>query len=532
MLSVKLKPKALVTCCRLPKTSPRPKHPVNTSFTLKEVTHAVKLARSTPVLAWVLLCLLCTSATAQTQTANEQTNNEDVGVYFGFSGEIVADAWNPLRVTLRDSEPVELLLELDVGSLRRGPVPFRYSAQLGGGRGLYTFEDDLYLPAWRSFSWLLRTPDRVLASGTVPRYRADPKPLQLVQGREAGAGTQFFARDARVVEVTAADLPERAAAYSGVESVLLLPQTAPPPPAALAAAATAGSTVMFGGDLSSAYADILALAPNQTQRLGAGSLNRLALADNGAVRQALQTYSQLEPGTLAASLNDADLTRTPAGLSSTWLLLRVGAYALVLLLLLRFGGRPGVLAALLLAGIFALAAWRTRPVEPLLSRSRSVVLSGGDLALRTDLHYLFSFPGGAATVSYLARPLPVVDSAGYRIGSEGLTAELPAYGSVLLVGRPRLEPAVLRWADDNVVNESPNRLTDVFVTWGGADTGRIGTVSRSGRQGELESGEPLEIVSGSLMPPILYKDLASLLPPGSVLARDGGTVYVLLPEPD
>ncbi len=450
-------------------------------------------------------------------------------MYFGFAGEIVADAWNPLRVTLRDSERAELLLELDVGSLRRGPVSFRYSAELAGGRGLYTFEDDVYLPAWRSFSWLVRTPDKVVASGSVPRYRADARPLQLVQGPQAGAGTPFFAEGARIVEVTGADLPERAAAYNGVESILLLPQTAPPTPAALVAAATAGSAVLLGGELGQAYADISALAEAGVQPLGAGTINRLAEVDRTSVQRALQ-YPRLEPDALLATLTGDELTQAPAGQSATWITLRAAAYALALLLLLRFGGGPGVLAALLLAGSLSLAAWRTRPAEPLLRRDRSVVLSRGALALRTDLHYLFSFPGGAADVLYAAHPLPVRSVAGYRAGPENLEVDLPTYGSALLAGRPQLEPAVLNWEGEAVVNESQNPLTDVFVTWGGANTGRIGTVSRSGRQGDVGPGETLTIGSGSLTVPELYTGLEPLLPPGSVLARDGGTVYILLPK--
>jgi len=490
----------------------------------------------TVTLLWALLGLASgIGAAAQNPV---QSINEDVAVSFGFAGEVVANAWNPLRVTLRDTQSAELLLELDVGSLRRGPVSFRYTAPLTGGRGLYTFQDDVYLPAWRSFSWLVRTSDGIIASGTVPRYFADPKPLQLVLGPEAEAGKAFFAQGDRVVEITAADLPERAAAYSGVESVLLLPQTVPPPPAALVAAATTGSAVILGGEPGRAYEDVLALAPAGSQRLGAGTLNRIPELNRNSVQRTLRTHQRLAPDTLLTALTGGALTEAPTGQSATWLTLRVGAYAFVLLLLLRFGGGPGVLAALLLAGVLTLAAWRTRPAEPLLLRDRSVVLSGGALGLHTDLHYLFSFPGGAADVLYAAHPLSVAEIAEYQAGPENLTVNLPAYGSTLLAGKPRLEPAVLRWNGERVVNESENPLTDVFVTWGAqpaglgrTDTGSaIGTVSRSGQQNGIGPGEALTVAAGSLTLPEFYADLAPLLPPGSVVARNGGTVYVLLPR--
>ena len=490
------------------------------------VTNAVKVGRNLTlrVLCWTLLCSVACSGAAQ-------GFNEDAVVTFGFAGEMVADAWNPLRVTLRDAPPAELVLELDVGTLRRGPVAFRYTADLSGGSGVYTFEDDVYLPAWRAFSWLIRTPDEVLASGTVPRYQADPEPLDLVQGREAGAGTRFFPVGARVVDVTAADLPERAAAYSGVQSVLLLPQTAPPTPAAVAAAATAGSTVILGGRLGAAYKDVSALVPAAKVPLGAGTLARLLEVNRESVQKTLQT--RVAPDTLTATLTSDDLTRTPAGQNSAWLALRVGAYVLIVLLLLRFGGGPGVVAALLLAGLLSLVAWRTRPTEPLLLRDRSLVLSRGALALRTNLHYLFSFPGGAAEIPYAAHPLPVTGVSEYGSGSENLEVTLPTYGSVLLVGKPHLEPAVLRWDGEAVVSEGHNRLTDVFVTWGGGSSGaasQIGTVSRGGQQADIAPGQTLAIASGSLTLPEFYRDLGPQLPPGSVLARDGGTVYVLLPD--
>ena len=140
-------------------------------------------------LLWVLFgTLLCSVACS----GAAQGFNEDAVVNFGFAGELVADAWNPLRVTLRDMPPAELVLELDVGTLRRGPVAFRYTAELSGGRGVYTFEDDVYLPAWRAFSWLIRTPDEVLASGTVPRYQADTCSAKPRSGPRSRRGNPVF----------------------------------------------------------------------------------------------------------------------------------------------------------------------------------------------------------------------------------------------------------------------------------------------------------------------------------------------------
>lgn len=490
--------------------------------------------------------------------ARAQTSAEDVQVSFGFAGEVVADAWNPLRVTLRDVRDAELRLELDVGSLRRGPVVLSYRAPLPGGSGLTTFGDDLYLPSWADFTWTLTTPAGVLAAGDVPRYAADPAPLQLVLTRDPGAGGLYFPPAARVAEVTPSDLPERAAAYDGVESLLVLPDTAPPSPAALVAAAGAGADVLLADGLGSAFGEVSVLLGPDVRRLGAGGLVRLAENSRAGVGAALRASGRLEPDLLTATLIDDALTEPPTGQDGGWLALRLAAYAAAVTLLVRFGGPPGVLAALLLAGTLSLAAWRTRPAEPLLLRSRSLALGAGGLALRTDVKHLFSFPGQAASVPHPARPLATVpdgdagsrfgtpepnvtltatepESVGttdYRVGPEHFETDLGAYGSTLLVGRPRLEPAVLGWSDGVLVNGGAEPLTDVFVTWGGdgAPEGAVGTPSRGGRQADIGPEGTLTVAPGNLMPPELYAGLTPFLPPGSAVARGGGTVYVALPE--
>ena len=508
---------------------------------------AARLAKAVLVLTAFWACL---------GNASAQTSAEDVQVSFGFAGEIVADAWNPLRVTLRDVQDAELRLSLDVGSLRRGPVRLSYRAPLPGGPGLTTFEDDLYLPSWVSFAWTLTTPAGVLAEGEVSRYAADPEPLQLVLAYNLGAGGAYFSPAARVVEIAPSDLPERAAAYDGVESLLVLPGTAPPEAAALVAAAGAGADVLLSAGLGPSFAAVSALAGTGTRVVGAGTLVRLA--DRTGLEAGLRTSGRLEPDLLAATLTGNALTEPPTGQDGGPLALRLAAYAAAVALLLRFGGPPGVLAALLLAGTLSLAAWRTRPAEPLLLRSRSLALSAGGLALRTDLEHLFSFPGQAASVPHPARPLatvvteetdrrfgvskPIVtlpatepESVGttdYRVGPERFEIDLDAYGSTLLIGKPRLEPAVLEWSDGVLVNRGAEPLTDVFVTWGGDGTpeGAVGTVGRGGRQADLEPEGTLTVASGNLMPPELYEGLTPFLPPGSAVARGGGTVYVALPE--
>lgn len=195
----------------------------------------------------------------------------EVEVVFGFEGEIVADAWNPVRVSLRDAPDAELLLELDRGTLRGGERWLRFRAPLAGGGGRRTFEEVIFIPAWQQFVWSVRTPDRVLASGSVERRRLDPRPLHLVLSRTLGAERDLFDADARVLEVYGA-LPERASAFDGVATVVVGDTLTPSSPAALAAAAAGGSTVLLleptgNAPLPEGY-DALFGAP--LQRLGAG----------------------------------------------------------------------------------------------------------------------------------------------------------------------------------------------------------------------------------------------------------------------
>ena len=441
---------------------------------------------------------------------------EDVVVRFGFADQIVADAWNPLSVTLRDLESAELVLELDVGDLRGGPRLLRYTAPLAGGDGLYTFQDDVYLPSWRAFSWLVRTPERVLASGSVERRFVDTDPLQLVVSRDLNTGTRFFAEDARVVDITAADLPERAAAYSGVESLLVFGGSALPAAGALIAGAVSGSTVLLV-DASDAFTD---LAPGPGKRLGAGWLGR-AEATKDAVQGELSAQPRTLPSTLTAALIDDELSKTPEHLDTTWVLAGLVGYALVVLALLRFGGVPGLLAALLLAALLAVGAAQVRPADPLLTRTRSLSLGAGGLALSAPLEALFSFPAQHAETPRAAYPVPLASARTWEVGPETFSTDLGAYESVVLAGRPQLGAAGFSWQGAALRNETGKGLADVFVV----TDGQVG-----GQQAPIPVDGTLEPSRGNLVPPPLYADLTPLLPPGTALARAGGAVYVALPE--
>ncbi len=448
----------------------------------------------------------------------ENVENSDVTFDLGFGGELVADAWNPLRVTLRDQGEAELLLELDVGTLREGKKTLRYSAELAGGAGLYTFSDDVYLPSWRAFSWLVRTPEEVLASGSIERRRADSKALELVLARDISAGNRYYPAGSRVVDVIPSDLPERAASYDGVSSLLILPSTTPPSAGAVAAAATAGATTVLAGPFGTGHAAVLGLAAEPSQRLGAGWLVRVPSLEVPAVREGL-SHRGLEPDALAAALLSPDLTRTPPNTSVLLVLAVLGAYAFIAVLLIRFGRAAGLLAALLLGGVLSLGSGRLRPESLLLTRTRTLNVGGGDLAVELDLDTLFSYPAQTARLPQPLHPLEPGSLALWQTGPERFEADLPRYDTVVLLGKPHVTSATLRWQDGALANAGATPLTGVFD-------------SENGAQPDLEAGGSVGQQSGNLIAPDLYAKLLPLLPRGSALARDGGTVYVTLPQPD
>lgn len=90
-------------------------------------------------------------------SALAQGPNRAAELELGFGGAIVADAWNPLRLVLRDVGSVQLEVAIDRGTLRDGERWSVYRADLPGGSGLSVFEDELFVPVWRSLQWTVRS---------------------------------------------------------------------------------------------------------------------------------------------------------------------------------------------------------------------------------------------------------------------------------------------------------------------------------------------------------------------------------------
>lgn len=438
----------------------------------------------------------------------------DVRLELGFAGEIVADAWNPLRLTLRDGPEAELTMLIDRGNLRDGEQVVRYTARLETQGGLSVFEDDLYIPAWRSFTWSVRTPERVLASGSFDRRSVDPRPLQLVSADRPGEWRSLFGDEARVTEVLASELPERVAAYAGVETLLLDGSASPPRPEAVVAAGAAGAVVVLAEPLPNPFETLVTLS-ERSQRLGTGWLVREEAEDVSAV---LASTPRLDGAALAEALLTPELLELPPGPPPLTLLLILGGYGLLTLLLIRFGGPPGFLASVSLALLVSLAAWSAlRPPAATLTRGRSLSLGAGGLAQVHELRSLLQFPAGEVTVPVSAHPL---GSGAYSQAPDGVRLAMPRWSRATLLVRPRLEPARLVWRGRNLQNLGDRLLTDVYV---------LGL----GRQASLPPDGTLEMSAGTHNDlPRVYDALLPLLPSGSALASENGRIHVALPEYD
>ena len=451
---------------------------------------------------WALLWAL-SAAFAQSAHA------DDVNVTLGFSGEIVADTWNPLRISLRDQGKAEFTLEIDRGNLRDGEQLVHYRAPLEGGSGFFVFEDDLYIPAWRRLTWAVRTPERVLASGSVDRRRVDPRPLHLLGA--VGAAPDQFGREARVVDVRPDRLPERPSAYAGVATLLVSEASV----RAVVAAAAAGVSVVLLEPLSDGLRELAPAEGANAQRLGSGWLVRLE--DGAASAQEVAELPRLEHSALLSALVSPDMQRGPEGVPQQIIFLGASLYALAALLVVRFGRVPGLFAGLSLALLFAAGAWGyLRPGDATLTRSRSLTLAGGangGLAQTLELRTLFSLPEGTRQLSSDAYPLELTS---WHASPDGLRFTTPRWFAATLALAPRLESTTFYWEGDDLVNSGSAPLGDVFV---------MGL----GQQPALATGERLTAQMRDSLPPSAYTPLLPHLPRGSALARSGGHLYVALP---
>src|SRR5690606_27258323 len=188
------------------------------------------------------------------------------------------------------------------------------------------------------------------------------------------------------------------------------------------------------------HAELALLASTPRSRLGAGGV--LAVTGSaGDVAAALDAFiaTRPPPGELVATAAARPLVTPPAPLRQQLVVAAAVAYAALAVTVTRLFGAPGLLSALLLAGLLSVAAWLyARPTEPQIVGTRTVAVVGGELALASRLEEHYTLPATTVAVRGPARPL---DTRAYRVDASGLQVDLTGWRSVVIAREPELVPA-------------------------------------------------------------------------------------------
>ena len=331
-------------------------------------------------------------------------------VELGFRGSPVADAWNPVRVVLRDVGTGEAVLTIDQGSLLEGELPWTVVLPIVGGGGVRVLDVDVFLPAWRTLRWTVDAGGLRLASGALARSDADRRPVDLVVSSRAGevAGTL----GGRALDVAAADLPARAAAYGGVRSVWLDGTTPLPDPRVLAAAAAGGAVVVVQGSArtNAALAAVRASAVELGGWLGTGAGGWwFGDAPDGAAL----TAARLDVAALATAFAAADAVDLPRYPPPLHVALASAAYVVLIAVAWRVGGAAGGVTwawIVVAVGVATVVAWR--PSQAQVVQQRALHVESGGLSLRQRAFDVVTLP--AATVGGRRRREARLAAAGRR----------------------------------------------------------------------------------------------------------------------
>lgn len=432
---------------------------------------------------------------------------QDARLEIGVGGNLVVGAWNPLRLVINDAPPGSLLtLVVDQGSLRSGPIPAQHTFPLAGGGGVTVIDERIYVPPYDSITWSVTSAERVLSSGSFSGREQDDRPLDIVVGRRPGLFATVFPGAARVVDLGAAELPLDPSAYGGVRSLIIDGTTTAPRLEAVAAAAGGGAIVVLHGEMPASHAELNLLADGPFTRLGAGAVATTSGAAADAVTAALD-FTPLDRGELIAALALDPLVQPPTPLSQTVVLAVAAALGVLVLALLRVFAAPGLVAALLIAGLLSLVGWRAlRPTAAELVGDRSLAMAGGALALEIEVREHFTLPAATVQIAGAARPL---EPRPYLVDRDGLHTAVPRWRSLLVVRPATITEFPLRLVEGTLENGGSVAFSDIVVS----GLGPQGTLAPGARR----SLRPTE--EGPL--PDIYRGLEASLTRGSLLATSG-----------
>lgn len=465
----------------------------------------------------VVLFVSLSPTTASAQGGSQTT------VEIGVGGNIVVDAWNPVRLVTRDVPAgTRLVLTLDQGSLRRGPIPLEVVLAVPGGAGISVVDSLVYVSAFSSVSWALRGPESVLASGSLAGRDQDTRPLDLVLSREPGRYLSAFGSGTRVIDVAAAALPIEVSAYDGVRTMIIDGTTTAPRLEAVAAAAAGGAIVVLHGDLPPSHRELLLLLADPGS---AGSVTRTALgagvvlASSGAPSDAVAaalSFPVLDRAALVAVLAAQPLVERPGGPSQALVLIAAGLFSLLTLAMVRWFAAPGIVGAAVVAMLLSVVAWRAfRPEQAQLTGTARLAVVGGDLATLTELREVLTLPATVIDAPRTARPLLPQP---YGLDAEGTHYSVARWRAVTLVMAPVVTAPALLQRDAQLVNGGAGVLSEVIV---------VGL----GPQPDIAPGAAVAVTATEDGPlSAVYSGMIPHLSPGTVVALSdcdsGCTVWV------
>lgn len=388
-------------------------------------------------------------------------NTQEATLSIGYDGEVVAGSWNPFEFSFRDLQNVTLTFTIDQGDLRSGSLPAVHTFELAGGPGLSVIEDDLFIPSWQSFTWSASTPQRVVASGSFHPRDLDARPLTVVLSTGAARHSGLFPAGTRLVGQPAAALPERLAAWDGVELLLIDGTTAPPSLEAVAAAAVSGASVMLLEPFPASFSDLLLLTDRPVTRLGAGQIvlgNDLNLLETLPDTAAIEQY-----------LSDRNEPVLEQPVRLVFLAPLIVVYSVLVVMLLRIAGLPGAVAGASVGILAALLGWQAlRPEPAVVASELQLRISAGGLSRSQGVMQLLDRTGGEfeLTGSYRLRRPDVYS------GSAGITTlTVRRWQPVELMRKPALASASSPPADggheDSILMFFPEgstaRVTDDLI---------------------------------------------------------------------
>ena len=426
----------------------------------------------------------------------------DTKLELGFNGNIVANHWNPIKLTTRDEKSAKLVLNIDQGNLRDGSNIVSYSFAIPQSYGISIFENDIYIPKWQKFTWQLINDSEVLASGSFDRRFASPSKLSLIIS--ANPSKWFRLSDERAANVAANSLTKRLASYDGI-SKIIIDGTAPAPSLEnLIAAATAGANVALIEPLPASHQDILALAPDQLQSLGAGFITRS--------KSVIET-PQVDFDKVFGNFVSNNSITPPKSKPQIPIVAALSIFAVIVVVLMRLGQKAAILTTLSLSLIASILAWSyLMPKTFEIKKSQSIQIASGELAKEYKITSIFSLRGDQVSIDgsgYLLEHIP------FNQVDETSQINIARWKDIKYSYKPTLSKALLVLGDNKIYNRSKFTLTDVYIKGLGflADLPPGGSTIQSQEDHKL---------------PKLYEGIIGPLANGTAIARYANNVLIAL----